>query len=263
MHTSPLSKEFYNSISDVLMGKTTTKLVLPASLVDSANKARKELKQSFLSEGFVSLEARRDILRKNLKEGADTCGCTLTAQMVSRFSEMAGEAVAEEVVPEEVVAEEVVAESETEEAVEEITEITESTIEFMLDKKVVLKKTMKDGEAKRAGDKWTKSGILPFQFNKERAEKYRIPWKTELVDGGVQWGPGYKKGQKRDAVIGAKKSFESVEHGEEVEIADTDTITDAITEADHIIEVTNTLTDFVKELNVDEVRILKNLLNNH
>lgn len=155
MHTSPLSKEFYNSISDVLMGKTTTKLVLPASLVDSANKARKELKQSFLSEGFVSLEARRDILRKNLKEGADTCGCTLTAQMVSRFSEMAGEAVAEEVVAEEVVAEEVVA--------------------------------------------------------------------------------------------------------EEVETADTD----AITEADHIIEVTNTLTDFVKELNVDEVRILKNLLNNH
>lgn len=159
MHTSPLSKEFYNSISDVLMGKTTTKLVLPASLVDSANKARKELKQSFLSEGFVSIEARRDILRKNLKEGADTCGCTLTAQMVSRFSEMAGEAVAEEVVAEEVVAEEVVA--------------------------------------------------------------------------------------------------------EEVETADTDTITDAITEADHIIEVTNTLTDFVKELNVDEVRILKNLLNNH
>ena len=159
MHTSPLSKEFYNSISDVLMGKTTTKLVLPASLVDSANKARKELKQSFLSEGFVSLEARRDILRKNLKEGADTCGCTLTAQMVSRFSEMAGEAVAEEVVAEEVVAEEVVA--------------------------------------------------------------------------------------------------------EEVETADTDTITDAITEADHIIEVTNTLTDFVKELNEDEVRILKNLLNNH
>lgn len=155
MHTSPLSKEFYNSISDVLMGKTTTKLVLPASLVDSANKARKELKQSFLSEGFVSLEARRDILRKNLKEGADTCGCTLTAQMVSRFSEMAGEEVAEEVVAEEVVAEEVVA--------------------------------------------------------------------------------------------------------EEVETVETD----AITEADHIIEVTNTLTDFVKELNVDEVRILKNLLNNH
>ena len=155
MHTSPLSKEFYNSISDVLMGKTTTKLVLPASLVDSANKARKELKQSFLSEGFVSLEARRDILRKNLKEGADTCGCTLTAQMVSRFSEMAEEVVAEEVVAEEVVAEEVVA--------------------------------------------------------------------------------------------------------EEVETVETD----AITEADHIIEVTNTLTDFVKELNVDEVRILKNLLNNH
>jgi len=99
---------------------------------------------------------------------------------------------------------------------EGITEITESTIEFVLDKKVVLRKTMKDGEAKRAGDRWTKSGILPFQFNKERAEKYRIPWKTELVDGGVQWGPGYKKGQKRDAVIGAKKSFESVESGEEV-----------------------------------------------
>jgi len=104
---------------------------------------------------------------------------------------------------------------------EEVTEITESTIEFVLDKKVVLRKTMKDGEARRAGDQWTKSGILPFPFNKERAEKYRIPWKTELVDGGVQWGPGYKKGQKRDAVIGAKKSFESVEQGEgETEITE-------------------------------------------
>ena len=94
--------------------------------------------------------------------------------------------------------------------------LTESTIEFMLDKKVVLRKTMKDGEARRAGDRWTKSGVLPYQFNKAAAEKYRIPWKTPLVDGGVTWGPGYKKGQKRDAVIGAKKSFEAVENGEGV-----------------------------------------------
>ena len=94
--------------------------------------------------------------------------------------------------------------------------LTESTIEFMLDKKVVLRKTMKDGEARQAGDRWTKSGVLPYQFNKAAAEKYRIPWKTPLVDGGVTWGPGYKKGQKRDAVIGAKKSFEAVENGEGV-----------------------------------------------
>lgn len=94
--------------------------------------------------------------------------------------------------------------------------LTESTIEFVLDKKVVLRKTMKDGEARQAGDRWTKSGVLPYQFNKAAAEKYRIPWKTPLVDGGVTWGPGYKKGQKRDAVIGAKKSFESVEQGEGV-----------------------------------------------
>ena len=103
------------------------------------------------------------------------------------------------------------------EAADNITNsLTESTIEFMLDKKVVLKKTMKDGEARRAGDQWTKSGILPYQFNKTAAEKYRIPWKTPLVDGGVTHGPGYKAGQKRDAVIGAKKSFEAVEHGEGV-----------------------------------------------
>lgn len=102
------------------------------------------------------------------------------------------------------------------EGVTEGAPLTEATIEFMLDKKVVLRKTMKDVEARRAGDQWTKSGILPYQFNKTAAEKYRIPWKTPLVDGGVTHGPGYKKGQKRDAVIGAKKSFESVESGEGV-----------------------------------------------
>ena len=81
-------------------------------------------------------------------------------------------------------------------------EITESTVKFMLDKKVVLRrKNMKDGEAKAAATVWKKYGILPFRFDKTAAEKYRMPWKSKLVDGGVTWGPDYKKGQTRDAVV--------------------------------------------------------------
>lgn len=55
------------------------------------------------------------------------------------------------------------------------------------------------------------------------------------------------------------ETVETEEVAEEVETAETD----EVTEANHIIEVTGALTDFVKELNEDEVRILKNLLAKH
>ena len=90
--------------------------------------------------------------------------------------------------------------------------ITESTIEFMLDKKVVLRKRIKDAEVRRARDEWIKFGVLPYESNKEASEKYRKPWKvsTKFVPSGINQGPGYKAGQQRDAVI-----KESVEHVEE------------------------------------------------
>jgi molybdopterin converting factor small subunit len=92
MHNSPISKEFYNNISNVLMGKTTVKVELPASLTEAANAAAKELRT--LTEGTIVAETKRDILRKHLKEGVAKCGCQLTGAMVSRFEEVVSEAEA-------------------------------------------------------------------------------------------------------------------------------------------------------------------------
>ena len=91
--------------------------------------------------------------------------------------------------------------------------ITESIIEFMLDKKVVLRKRIKDAEVRGARDEWIKFGVLPYESNKEASEKYRKPWKvsTKFVPSGINQGPGYKAGQQRDAVI--KESVEHVEEG--------------------------------------------------
>jgi hypothetical protein len=49
------------------------------------------LETSFLAEGYTSIERRKEILRKHLKEGASKCGCNLTNQMVARFDEMVDE----------------------------------------------------------------------------------------------------------------------------------------------------------------------------
>jgi len=88
MHNSPISKAFYNNIAEVLSGKTTKKVELPASLIEAAKNARKDLQESLLTEGYTSIERKKEILRKHLKEGAAKCGCNLTNQMVARFDEM-------------------------------------------------------------------------------------------------------------------------------------------------------------------------------
>lgn len=90
MHNSPISKEFYSSITDVLVGKTTKKVELPESLNEAAKAARAEL--STLKEGLMVSETKRDILRKHLKEGVAKCGCQLTPEMVVRFDEIVAEA---------------------------------------------------------------------------------------------------------------------------------------------------------------------------
>jgi len=92
MHNSPISKDLYNNISNVLMGKTTVKVELPASLTEAAQAAAKELRT--LTEGTIVAETKRNILRKHLKEGVAKCGCQLTNPMVTRFEEVVSEAEA-------------------------------------------------------------------------------------------------------------------------------------------------------------------------
>lgn len=132
MHNSPISKDFYKDIINVLSGKTTTKVELPVSLVESANQAAVDLAHAFLDGGTVSLEKKRDILRKNLKEGAAKCGCTLSPDMVTRFEELSAQAPV--AVKANEVAEEV---AETEEAVEVVeiadTKETETTADQLVE----------------------------------------------------------------------------------------------------------------------------------
>ena len=132
MHNSPISKDFYKDIINVLSGKTTTKVELPVSLVESANQAAVDLAHAFLDGGTVSLEKKRDILRKNLKEGAAKCGCTLNPDMIARFEELSAQAPV--AVKANEVAEEV---AETEEAVETVettdTEETETTADQLVE----------------------------------------------------------------------------------------------------------------------------------
>ena len=130
MHNSPISKDFYKDIVNVLSGKTTTKVELPVSLVESANQAAVDLAHAFLDGGTVSLEKKRDILRKNLKEGAAKCGCTLSPDMVTRFEELSAQAPV--AVKANEVAEEV---AETEEAVEvvEIADTEETTADQLVE----------------------------------------------------------------------------------------------------------------------------------
>ena len=132
MHNSPISKDFYKDIINVLSGKTTTKVELPVSLVESANQAAVDLAHAFLDGGTVSLEKKRDILRKNLKEGAAKCGCTLSPDMVTRFEELSAQAPV--AVKANEVAEEV---AETEEAVESVeiadTKETETTADQLVE----------------------------------------------------------------------------------------------------------------------------------
>ena len=132
MHNSPISKDFYKDIVNVLSGKTTTKVELPVSLVESANQAAVDLSHAFLDGGTVSLEKKRDILRKNLKEGAAKCGCTLNPDMIARFEELSAQAPV--AVKANEVAEEV---AETEEAVEAVeiadTKETETTADQLVE----------------------------------------------------------------------------------------------------------------------------------
>ena len=89
-----------NIIADamrVLSGQTTEKKPLPQSLKDAAVAAASSLR--LLNEGVVSIESRRDTLRKHLNEGVKGCGCTPTTEMITRFEEEVEERLKEATKP--------------------------------------------------------------------------------------------------------------------------------------------------------------------
>ena len=232
MHNSPISKDFYKDIVNVLSGKTTTKMELPVSLVESANQAAVDLAHAFLDGGTVSLEKKRDILRKNLKEGAAKCGCTLNPEMIARFEELSAQApVAEQTIDE--------AKASPQED-EFLTDLTAAQI----------------------------AAISPLMKSKDWNKLKAYLMSQKIVDKNFDDIQGYK--MDRDVLSVLQRSFkdyheqvETVEANEVTEeIVDTDT-KETETTADQLVEMSAGLTQFIAQLNQDEVRILKNLLSNH
>ena len=232
MHNSPISKDFYKDIVNVLSGKTTTKVELPVSLVESANQAAIDLSHAFLDGGTVSLEKKRDILRKNLKEGAAKCGCTLNHDMIARFEELSAQApVAEQAIDE--------AKASPQED-EFLTDLTAAQI----------------------------AAISPLLKSKDWNKLKAYLMSQKIVDKNFEDIQGYK--MDRDVLSVLQRSFkdyheqvETVEANEVTEeIIDTDT-EETETTADQLVEMSAGLSQFIAQLNQDEVRILKNLLSNH
>lgn len=227
MHNSPISKDFYKDIINVLSGKTTTKVELPVSLVESANQAAVDLAHAFLDGGTVSLEKKRDILRKNLKEGAAKCGCTLSPDMVTRFEELSAQApVAKHV---------------------ELVELQTPERAATTRRAAQEAKTL-DWYERTSPDTYGKDGKIVEKAGKVKTK--RALSAAQKVDGFVK--SLYKNSFEIDG--------ESLDEANEVteEIADTEETT-----ADQLVEMSAGLTQFIAQLNQDEVRILKNLLSNH
>ena len=228
MHNSQISKDFYKDIVNVLSGKTTTKMELPVSLVESANQASVDLAHAFLDGGTVSLEKKRDILRKNLKEGAAKCGCTLNPEMISRFEELSAQApVAEQAIDE--------AKASPQED-EFLTDLTAAQI----------------------------AAISPLLKSKDWNKLKAYLMSQKIVDKNFDDIQGYK--MDRDVLSVLQRSFK--DYHEQVETVEANEVTEEIadteeTTADQLVEMSAGLTQFIAQLNQDEVRILKNLLSNH
>lgn len=223
MHNSPISKDFYKDIVNVLSGKTTTKVELPVSLVESANQASVDLAHAFLDGGTVSLEKKRDILRKNLKEGAAKCGCTLSPDMIARFEELsAQEPVAEQV----------------------------DLVELQTPERAAM--TRRAAQDAKTLD-W---------YERTSPDTYGIDGKIVGKAGKVKTKRALSAAQKVDGFVKSlyKNSFEI--DGESLDEV-TEEIVDTETTADQLVEMSAGLTQFIAQLNQDEVRILKNLLSNH
>jgi hypothetical protein len=96
MNTNRISADLQNDIMRVLRGETKVEIPLPDAILDAARNAAVQLKQLSLTEGYLSAESKKQILRKNLNEGLEKCGCSPTTDMVVRYEEEAMKPVVSE-----------------------------------------------------------------------------------------------------------------------------------------------------------------------
>jgi len=94
MNNNKISAELQNDIMRVLRGETKVEIALPQAIMEAAKKAAVDLKQLSLTEGYLSAESKKQVLRNNLNEGLKNCGCTPTADMITRYEEEAMKPVA-------------------------------------------------------------------------------------------------------------------------------------------------------------------------
>lgn len=86
MFTNPHNQNLLNDVMRVLSGQTTETPIKPVPkwLSEAAEVAAESIKES---EGVMTLEIRRDILRKHLSEAISNCDCEVTAQTSVQFDE--------------------------------------------------------------------------------------------------------------------------------------------------------------------------------
>lgn len=94
MNNNKISADLQNDIMRVLRGETKVEIPLPDAIIGAARKAAVELQQLSLTEGYLSSESKKQILRKNLNEGLEKCGCSPTTDMITRYEEEAMKPIA-------------------------------------------------------------------------------------------------------------------------------------------------------------------------
>lgn len=94
MNTNKISTNLQNDIMRVLRGETKVEIPLPDAIIGAARKAAVELQQLSLTEGYLSSESKKQVLRKNLNEGLEKCGCSPTTDMITRYEEEAMKPIA-------------------------------------------------------------------------------------------------------------------------------------------------------------------------
>lgn len=94
MNNNKISADLQNDIMRVLRGETKVEVPLPDAIIGAARNAAVELRQLSLTEGYLSSESKKQVLRKNLNEGLEKCGCSPTTDMITRYEEEAMKPIA-------------------------------------------------------------------------------------------------------------------------------------------------------------------------
>ena len=94
MNNNKISADLQNDIMRVLRGETKVEVPLPDAIITAARNAAVELRQLSLTEGYLSSESKKQVLRKNLNEGLEKCGCSPTTDMITRYEEEAMKPIA-------------------------------------------------------------------------------------------------------------------------------------------------------------------------